>query len=147
MVAASDYAFRCVCRQHGVDLTYTQMLQSKLLLNDKSFGPNHVDWHECDEIQPYQSSSSADQRPLLLRPAQIRFLGDMPQLRRVDNGNDNGNDNDNCSLPPHLQPFVSGPLVVQLAGHDVHQVVKAAHLVVERTQGRVTGIDLNLGTH
>jgi tRNA-dihydrouridine synthase len=49
MVASSDYAYRCLCRQYGVDLTYTQMLHSKNLLSDKTFWKNHLDLYECDD--------------------------------------------------------------------------------------------------
>jgi tRNA-dihydrouridine synthase len=43
------------------------------------------------------------------------------------------------------QDYTQGPVVVQLAGHDAKEVVSAAQWLVEHTQGRLTGIDLNCG--
>lgn len=105
MVASSDYAFRCLCRQYGVDLTYTQMLHSKNLLNDQTFWKNHLDLYECDGS---------------------------------DNSDNNSSDSDNNKNH-------DAPLMVQLAGHDVDTVVAAAQKIVEHTNGRLGGFDLNLG--
>ena len=100
MVASSDYAFRCLCRQYGVDLTYTQMLHSKNLLADKTFWKNHLDLYECD---------------------------------------DSASDND----PENIHH--DAPLMVQLAGHNVDTVVAAAKKILDHTNGRLGGFDLNLG--
>lgn len=44
MVAASDYAFRCLVEQHGADLTFTQMLHARNLVEDASFARYHLDF-------------------------------------------------------------------------------------------------------
>ena len=123
MVASSDYAFRCLCRQHyNINnnntnnssnndqqeqlLTFTQMWHAKQLAERQAFLHNHWDLYEYD--------------------------------------NDDNNDNDE-RLPPEYRSAARGPVIVQLAGHCPDAVVQAAQLVVERTRGRIAGIDLNLG--
>jgi tRNA-dihydrouridine synthase len=44
MVAASDYAFRCLVERHGADLTFTQMLHARNLVEDAVFLRNHLDF-------------------------------------------------------------------------------------------------------
>ena len=117
MVAASDFPFRCLCRQHGVDLAFTQMLHSRNLVHDKKFRQTHLDLWEYSDFS---------KKPLL--PQQSQFLeGSNPAID---------------SLPID---FCKGPLIVQLAGHKVESVLEAAALVMEESQGQMTGIDLNLG--
>jgi tRNA-dihydrouridine synthase len=118
MVAASDYPFRCLCRQHGVDLSYTQMLHAKNLVGDKMFQKNHLDLLE------YSTA------PVPLLAAQQNFLGSQEQ--GIDNGEDK-------------LTSKTGPLIVQLAGNNVDLVVRAANLILEQTDGQIHGIDLNLG--
>lgn len=123
MVAASDYAFRCLCRQHYNKnnhsnshdqrpplLTFTQMWHSKNLIQDTTFLNNHFDLYEYED----PTTTAARWLP--------------------------HHDDDN-----NYQSATTGPVVVQLAGHCPETVLRAAQLVVERTQGRVAGIDLNLG--
>ncbi len=60
-----------------------------------------------------------------LLPAQIECLGDLP-------------------IPSGLI-HDRAPLIVQLAGHDVDVVVQAAQMIMEHTEGQVSGFDLNCG--
>lgn len=120
MVAASDYPFRCLCRQHSdIDLTFTQMWHAKHLVEKPEFLKSHWDVFELE------SGNSAS---TTLTKAQRNCFGDSERL-----------------LVPPCEKASSGPVVVQLAGHDVDIVTKAALLVVEKSQGKVAGIDLNLG--
>lgn len=125
MVAASDYAARCLYRQHGVDLAFTQMLHARNLVHDASFVTNHVDF--------YEYTSRQEEERLVLSSSQENLLA--------------GLDHSRFDQRPELEAFCKGPLVVQLAGDDVDTILEAANLVLERTNGRVDGIDLNLGTY
>ena len=125
MVAASDFAFRTLCRQYGVDLCFTQMLHARHLNNDPSFRENHLDLYECVGI-------SDDSLPPLTAMAQSNFLNRLDRFGGQP-------------FQDLVRAHASGPLVVQLAGHDVDQVVMAAQRLVEHTQGRISGIDLNCG--
>lgn len=126
MVAASDYPFRCLCRQHGnVDLVFTQMLHARNLIRDAKFRANHLDLHE------YDGDGGGSEEPLL--DAQLNFL-------KGSNESDG-----RTKISDHMKPHASGPVVVQLAGNSVDLVVEAAGLILERTNGKVDGIDLNLG--
>jgi tRNA-dihydrouridine synthase 1 len=121
MVGASDFAFRCLCRQHGVDLTYTQMIHSKNLLGDNTFSKSHLDMHErTDRLLDHG----------ILLPQQEVCLKGLQGDR---------------SLPPELKPFTNGPLMVQLAGNSVDMVLRAAQYVLDQTDGKVDGFDLNCG--
>jgi tRNA-dihydrouridine synthase len=128
MVAASDYPFRCLCRNHGVDLAYTQMLHAKNLVRDRSFGRNHLDLYECcdarSEVGPW------------LEAQRNMFVDETPSA---------DDEYSRCTLPAGWDPARRGPVIVQLAGHDVNLVAAAAQLVLEHTGGHVDGIDLNLG--
>jgi tRNA-dihydrouridine synthase 1 len=116
MVAASDFPFRHFLRKHcGVDLTYTQMLHSRKLVNDPKFRKCHLDLWEAGVSYPQ------------LLPNQLDCLGDLPQP------------------PGPTESEANSPLIVQLAGNDVDEVVQAATLILDHTEGRVSGIDLNCG--
>lgn len=137
MVAASDFAFRSLCRQYGVHVAFTQMLHARNINRDAIFRQNHADFYECydhHDNDDSRNSGKDDTKTLLLPPlttvAQENFLQGLQRPRQ---------------LPDHLQPFTKGPLVVQLAGSDVDQVLQAAQWIVEHTHGRVDGIDLNCG--
>jgi len=43
MVSQSDYAFRTLCRQHGVDCAYTQMYHAKNFAKSKTYQDHHMD--------------------------------------------------------------------------------------------------------
>lgn len=115
MVAASDYAFRCLCRQYGVDLTYTQMLHAKNIVRDPVFVRNHLDFYECSA----PSEDLVQSQKLLLKDSTVR-----PPLPDVS--------------------AAAGPLVVQLAGNDPDVVAKAARKIYDLNP-KIAGFDLNCG--
>jgi tRNA-dihydrouridine synthase len=121
MVAASDFAFRCLCRQHGVDLTFTQMLHTKNLLGQEQFRKNHLDLWEYME-QPTKFSRT-----------QVEFL---------EGSHHTHSENDATAMN---EDAISGPVIVQLAGHEADKVVRAAQTILDHTGARVHGFDLNLG--
>jgi hypothetical protein len=117
MVAASDYPFRVLLREHcGVDLLYTQMIHSKNFVNDDNFRKWHCDFLECGMSYPD------------LLPSQQECLGGNFDVKLAS------------SLRQTRRPFA--PLIVQLAGHEVDGVVQAALMVAEMTDGKIAGIDL-----
>jgi tRNA-dihydrouridine synthase len=134
MVAASDYAFRCVTRQHhGADATFTQMLHARNLISDDTFYQNHWDLHE------YNDNDNSDESPLLLQ-SQINLLdGD-----RRRSHFDTDHDEHECWNPPD-PTALQGPVICQLAGNHVDQVVAAAHKLLASTNHHLAGIDFNLG--
>jgi tRNA-dihydrouridine synthase 1 len=117
MVAASDYAFRALARHYGCDLAFTQMFHARNLVMDakNTFSKNHFDLYEY-----------ADN--IHLTQAQLTFLKGSENVPRWD---------------PMIRK--KGPLIVQLAGHDVDVMVRAAHRVLDHTHGLLDGIDVNLG--
>jgi len=128
MVASSDYAFRCLCRQHGAELTFSQMLHAKnLIKGDDTFVANHCDFYEYDDPDS----------EMVLLPAQQSIL---PPISTRPSSHPHP-----IVLPNEWQAATRGPLIVQLAGHDADTVVRAAEMILDRTHGRVAGIDLNCG--
>lgn len=123
MVAASDYAYRLLLRRYGgVDLVYTQMLHAKNFVHDEKFRKHHLDLMEAGvsyQNEPYSI-------------AQLDCLG---------------LSGDTCDNDQYSRPEVKddAPLMVQVAGHDVHLVVQTAQMLYEHTDGKLTGIDLNCG--
>lgn len=116
MVAASDYAFRCLCRQYGVDLTFTQMLHARNIGNDPLFARNHLDLYECSNEPP--ATQLASQKWLL---------------------------KDTTNRPPLPDgAATTGPLIVQLAGNDPELVANAARNIYEQ-HSQISGFDLNCG--
>lgn len=125
MVAASDYPFRWQCRDHGVQLTYTQMLHSKNFVTDAKFRQTHLDLWETGAVYPDLLPAQID----CLNGGRTSTAGRIPRngvsLREADRS--------------------GPPLMVQLAGHDADIVVKAALMIYEHTNGKLTGVDLNCG--
>ena len=90
MVAASDYAFRCLVEQHGADLTFTQMLHARNLVQDPTFRTNHVDFpfsndgltksqQECVEGMP-QSNIRHQRHDSTPGPLIVQLAGHDPEL-------------------------------------------------------------------
>jgi tRNA-dihydrouridine synthase len=155
MVAASDYAFRCLIRQYGSTghaiptrtectndeniqqdtnpnqhngiLTFTQMLHAKNLLHDETFFKNHYDLYEYSN----NPNSQCDQ-PYPLTQAQ----------RNVYDSND---DRISSRQSSDWSAATMGPVIAQLAGNDAAIMVAAAQKIVDQTQGQIAGIDVNLG--
>jgi tRNA-dihydrouridine synthase len=127
MVAASDYPFRCLCRQYRTDLVFTQMWHSKNYVEQDPFRRNHYDLFE------YRNSSRDSNKNILL-PAQENLL------KRDKDGYVPSN---KCEPPD--SNATCGPVIVQLAGHEPDIVVRAAEMILEASEHQVAGIDLNLG--
>lgn len=116
MVAASDYPFRHFLREYcGVDLTFTQMFHCKNFLNDAKFRLAHLDLWEAGVSYPD------------LLPSQLTCLGDLPPPRGPGN---------NDAAPP---------LIIQLAGNEPSNIVEQANMILDHTDGNVSGFDLNCG--
>ena len=124
MVAASDYPYRCLLRQHGIDLCYTQMMHAKNLNRDQVFRQTHLDLEEFRSFSSFNKNNSK----MNLIAQQQQFLGDLPLLE----------------VPLTKKSFLTGPVMAQIAGNSVDSVVKAASVVLDSAPD-VTGIDLNLG--
>ena len=146
MVSASDYAFRCLVRQYTVaehrktmggtgigdcdgdykpPLAFTQMLHAANLVRDESFFRHHFDIYECsDTVDALQCDLTESQR-------NAYSDGNYPTIDRRYEAP--------CAIATR------GPVIAQLAGHDAATVVKAAQKIVTSTNGRISGIDLNLG--
>ncbi len=139
MVSASDYAFRCLVRQHAVSehrktmgstkykppLAFTQMLHAANLIRDETFFRHHFDIYECsDNVDALQRDLTESQRNAYTHE-------NYPTVDRRYEAP--------CAMATR------GPMIAQLAGHDVATVVKAAQKIVTSTNGRIAGIDLNLG--
>jgi tRNA-dihydrouridine synthase len=86
MVAASDYAFRCLVERHGADLTFTQMLHARNLVEDDTFARHHLDFPfstECmvksqrDCIEGMTPSSTIKHTP---GPLMVQLAGHNPDL-------------------------------------------------------------------
>jgi tRNA-dihydrouridine synthase len=116
MVAASDFPFRHFLKKKcGVDLVYTQMLHAKNFVGDGSFRKGHLDLLETGTTYPK------------LIQSQLNCLGDLP------------------SPSSPTEEEASAPLMVQLAGDEVDLVLEAANMLMDHTNGRVSGFDLNCG--
>lgn len=138
MVAASDYAFRCLTRQYGADLTFTQMLHSKQLVQDTKFFHNHWDLYEYNDQLRQQQQSLVTASENLIFPVE---QGSRSLSSNEDSPKQIVAEGD---FPP-CTAATQGPVIVQLAGHDVNLVTRAARCIIESTNGQVAGIDLNLG--
>ena len=118
MVAASDYPFRLFLRSRcGVDMTYTQMIHSSNFVRGKTFRRNHLDLFESGIMYPK------------LLHSQLACLEGILPIPDVEN----------------YQEEHRSPNMVQLAGNDVSEVLRAAEMILEHTDNRVSGFDLNLG--
>ena len=130
MVAASDYPYRVFLREHcGVDLTFTQMLLAKRFVVDATFRKAHLDLFETSE----KIEAEVDE----LLPSQLDCIGDVEEYRERQQ-----------FLRETKKPIVrhnKAPLMVQLAGDNVDEMVQTAMMIYEHTEGKLHGIDLNCG--
>ena len=121
MVSASDYPFRhFLSKYHGVDLTFTQMLHAHNFVVGKVYRECHLDLWETGKQYPD------------FLPSQLACLEGFENL---PNG---PTENDTKDMP----------VIVQLAGHDVDTVLRAATRILEHVGPNhrpVSGFDLNLG--
>lgn len=126
MVSASDYPYRLLCRQYGVDLCYTQMLHARNVVNAKAFRDYHFDFMDGDH-HPGRSSRRRHYEDLL--PSQQLCIAGMED-----------------QLYTNSRHVEGGPLMVQLAGSDPNTMVSAAKIILDAASpNTVTGIDVNLG--
>jgi tRNA-dihydrouridine synthase len=101
------------------------MLHAANLIRDESFFRNHFDIYECsDDIREMQRDLTESQQ-------NVYNDRNRPSV-------------DRCYKAP-CDAATRGPVIAQLAGHDVATVVTAAQKIVTATNGRIAGIDLNLG--
>lgn len=144
MVAQSDLAFRRLVRNHGTDLAFTQMIHAHNFVSSKAFQDSYLDVYK-------------DNESIIMTPSGLNALEDIDW----DEWRQNCISNHDISLE-QLNGEVnrwssyqeSGPLVVQIAGHDPDTLSKAAQIILERTnrcsngngyEGPVSGIDVNCG--
>jgi tRNA-dihydrouridine synthase len=154
MVSASDYAFRCLVRQYAISmsgsknnhnhnnnvpLTFTQMLHAANLIRDDTFGRNHIDLYEFESHNHHHPMDG------ILPPPPQRDLTVSQRNLFTDCTHNGYNSNNHPYYAPPCVQATCGPVIAQLAGHDVTTVVKAAQKIVSMTRGQITGIDLNLG--
>lgn len=78
MVDQSNLAWRLLVRQHGVDVTFTQMVHSKNFVRDKSYRKNIVDW--VDYRASNGSLESEKWAQSLDRPLVVQLAGDNPEF-------------------------------------------------------------------
>jgi len=161
MVAASDYPYRCLLRQYGVDLCYMQMLHSRNLVQDKVFRRTHLDLleyrtdkleqEEQDEevlmMQPYDTLlpqqklalEGLDETDRMAAQQRLQTKKRFQDTTTTTTSTSTANNNNNNKY------WQKGPLMAQLAGSNVDDVLSAAKLLMESTEGKLTGIDFNLG--
>jgi hypothetical protein len=169
MVAASDYAFRCLCRQYNKNhksseddgselLVFTQMIHAAQFVKDSSFSKsnkqrlfrdNHLDLYEydTDECRPPSERQS-------LIPSQCHFLQGSEQLLSQHTPYfhdfltvsssflDHPTTTGGSSDSSIHRKARKGPVILQLAGHDPDTVLRAALAVLDEVP--VAGIDLNV---
>jgi tRNA-dihydrouridine synthase 1 len=147
MVAQSDLAFRRLVRNHGTDLAFTQMIHAHNFVSSKAFQDSYLDVYK-------------DKESIVMTPSGINALDDLDWDDWKRNGlsdRDLGQkflEQQGGELNRWSSYYESGPLVVQIAGHDPHTLSNAAKIILERTnsstnknnyEGPVSGIDVNCG--
>lgn len=147
MVAQSDLAFRRLVRNHGTDLAFTQMIHAHNFVSSKAFQDSYLDVYRHQE-------------GILLTPSGLNSLEDLrwdeyshehPELHRMKRIL---NVQDSSEVIERWTDYdESGPLIVQIAGHDPQTLSSAAREILNRTnsrndnlyEGPVSGIDVNCG--
>jgi len=69
MVNQSDLAFRLLCRRHGADLCFTQMLHAQVFANQPSYRQDHFEIHPED--RPLIAQFCGDDGPTIAKSAQM----------------------------------------------------------------------------
>lgn len=170
MVAQSDLPFRRLCRTHGTDLCYTQMIHATNFIASEIFQDQHLDVYLS-----ITSDTCEEGKSIYLAPSSINSLIGFdwdewktinPQheylstlWESIDNKDEKQN-NDESSKENRWAVYKEGddnvnPLIVQLAGHDPSTMLEAAKIILQRTNspnasegeyiGPVSGIDINCG--
>ena len=154
MVAVSDYPFRVLVREYGqVDLTYTQMILAKRFNVDKSFRRTHLDLYETamtttsntrNSNNNHNHNDENDQTYLdHFHPAQLNCIGRTERDRTAYH--ERRTHLHATGTPLVREAASTAPLMVQLAGDTVEDVVHTALQIYEHTEGHVHGFDLNCG--
>ena len=144
MVAQSDLAFRRLVRNHGTDLAFTQMIHAHNFVSSKAFQDSYLDVYK-------------DNEKVVMTPSGLNALENLDW----DRWKQNDLSNDDLSLEQQggevsrwSSYHESGPLIVQIAGHDPDTMSDAAKIILDRTnsclneneyEGPVSGIDVNCG--
>jgi tRNA-dihydrouridine synthase len=103
MVDQSELAFRLLVRQNGCDLTFTQMINSRVFITNTIYRKSVVDW--CN-YRPALNVADANS---------IKYCEeDMDRVESFNRG-------------------VDRPLIVQFNGNDPETLLKACNLLLERT--------------
>lgn len=173
MVAASDYAFRCLVRQYSNSqststsiLTFTQMLHAKHVVHNAQFRINHCDFYEVANTNTNTGTDTdTDTRrhggienalPALVTAAQTNYLDGLQRYEDASMLPSCFANDDKETAIARSSPFTTGPLIVQLAGHNPTTVVQAAEWIVrvhdndnandnEDNSQLIHGVDLNCG--
>lgn len=148
MVAQSDLPFRLMCEQlYNVDLSYTQMIHAHNFadINGNTFRRNHLDVYDGSLVRDVLLGS-ADSNALIFTESQRNALEGLKESdieasrQRILSALQTKNNNS-----PETTLFEVKPTVVQIAAHDPDVAVRAAEMILERSNGQCLAIDLNLG--
>ena len=145
MVAQSDLPFRHLCRNHGTDLCYTQMIHAQNFDRSEIFRDMHLDIYKRDSALYYSRSG----RNALEGLDWDDFYRRNPHISSLEERVEN----QWGAYKEGTRRNANDALIVQLAGHDPTVISRAALGVLERTNasndsmydGNVSGIDLNCG--
>lgn len=139
MVAASDFAFRALLRHYqSADLTFTQMLHAHHLTTGNIFRRHHLDLYEyghcdCASTDPRQHWLATQQECVYGTTGAAASTRELPTP------------NVKVPYPQSSVSLSSSPVIAQLSGHDATTVIKAAHVLLDETNGLLHGVDFNLG--
>ena len=144
MVSQSDLPFRLLCRKYGSELAYTQMIHAKNYGLSEDFRANHLDVYAPGQVID-ETVLSGSQLNCLDGLGRDFGPGGFERYKHRMMAEDGYAENHVCFVNPvsSIAYPDEGPVVVQLAGHDPTLVSDAALDIVERTQGKIAGIDLN----
>jgi len=138
MVAQSDLPFRRLCREHGTDLCFTQMIHASNFCESTHFQDSHLDiYHPGEKMSLSQSAVSALKGLDVDKGVQLKEASNQKLWTEYEEASDG----------------MSTPLIAQIAGHDPDLMSEAAQIILRRTgeiidgkyHGPVSGIDINCG--
>jgi len=156
MVAQSDLPFRILCRNHGTDLCFTQMIHATNFIISKSFQDSHLDVYPLMEEEDH--SDSSDREGLIhLSPSGKNALEGLdwedwktrfPQYESLSElWKDNEESSSSMSEMEDgkmvtwaryqegdiYNSHSSTPLIVQIAGHEKKKMSDASKIILQRT--------------
>lgn len=153
MVAQSDLAFRKLCRAHGTELCFTQMIHAHNFVSSESFQWNHLDvypWGQESYVSPsgFRALEGCKSPPslFLLEEDDCEVTMDTLQQQQQQHPKNNGAIYDEgpmgtCTKNASWNGVEttddthhhSHPLIVQIAGNNPQTMSKAAKIILERT--------------